>query len=348
MNYYNEFDPKAAAWLRQLIIDGVIPNGHVDDRSITEVDAKDLEGYTQCHFFAGIGGWSQALKLAGWSSDRPVWTASLPCQPFSTAGKQLGQKDERHLWPVFFTLVEKLRPERIFGEQVARAIGFDWLDGIQADLEKENYTTGAGVLGAHSIGAPHIRQRLYWVAARGLGDAELHGHAADQIGRSVGASQVEGGLQQSEGSGSHKERVEYPEDNGHEREGAFPESQRRGSNELGERGNAITVADPTIPRLEGAAGESIQGDGGRFTVTRQHFILCRDGKARRTEPSIQPLVNVLPRGVVYGSDPVTSEYANATGEARAVRLKGYGNAIVPELAAEFITAFEESTNTQQC
>jgi len=320
VNYYNEFDKHAAAWLRQLIIDGVIPNGHVDDRSITEVDAKDLEGYTQCHFFAGIGGWSQALKLAGWSSDRPVWTASLPCQPFSTAGKQLGQKDERHLWPVFFALVEKLHPERIFGEQVARAIGFDWLDGIQADLEKENYTTGAGVLGAHSIGAPHIRQRLYWVAARGLGDTELHGHAADQIGRSIGASEVEGGLQQSEGSGS------------------------------------CGLADSSSSGLSGCGRfreESVsQGwkrtHGHRCEDSTEGFILCRDGKARRTEPSIQPLVAVLPRGVVYGSDPVTPEYANATGEARAVRLKGYGNAIVPELAAEFITAFEESTNTPTC
>lgn len=182
MNYYNEFDPKAAAWLRELIRAGAIPAGDVDTRSICDVRPEDLRGYTQCHFFAGIGGWSYALQLAGWPSDRPVWTGSCPCQPYSTAGKQLGEKDERNLWPVFFNLIRECRPERAFGEQVANAIGHGWLDGISADLEKEGYTCGACVLGAHSVSAPHIRQRLYWVAhpgkpasernARGLLEAE--------------------------------------------------------------------------------------------------------------------------------------------------------------------------------
>lgn len=164
MNYYNEYDPKTAAWLRELIKVGAIPDGHVDERSIAEVSPDDLRGFTQCHFFAGIGGWSLALQLAGWSSDKPVWTGSCPCQPFSSAGKGLGAADERHLWPVFFELIRQCRPEHVFGEQVASAIGHGWLDGVSADLEAEGYTCGATVLGAHSVGAPHIRQRLYWVA----------------------------------------------------------------------------------------------------------------------------------------------------------------------------------------
>jgi len=167
MNYYNEFDHKAAAWLRELIRAGLIPDGHVDTRSIVDVQPSDLTSYTQCHFFAGIGGWSLALQLAGWPADRPVWTGSCPCQPFSSAGKQLGAADERHLWPAFFSLIRQCRPESVFGEQVANAVGHGWLDGISADLEGENYSCGAAVLGAHSVGAPHIRQRLYWVAITG-------------------------------------------------------------------------------------------------------------------------------------------------------------------------------------
>ena len=96
MNYYNENDPKAAAWLKQLIKDGLIPDGIVDERSIVDVQPGDLRQYTQCHFFAGIGGWSLALQLAGWPSDRPVWTGSCPCPPVSSAGKHLGDREERH------------------------------------------------------------------------------------------------------------------------------------------------------------------------------------------------------------------------------------------------------------
>ena len=162
--YYNENNKFAAEWLRNLIKEGLIAYGEVDERSIAEVRPRDLRGYVQCHFFAGIGGWSQALRLAGVPDDFPVWTGSCPCQPFSSAGKQQGFADERHLWPVWFDLVRQCRPERIVGEQVAAAVGKGWLDLVCGDLEAEGYACGAVVLGAFSVGAPHIRQRLYWVA----------------------------------------------------------------------------------------------------------------------------------------------------------------------------------------
>lgn len=136
MNYYNEHDPKAAEWLRQLIERGLIPDGWVDERSIVDVQPEDLDGYTQCHFFAGIGGWSCALQLAGWPEDEPVWTGSCPCQPFSVAGKGKGTKDERHLWPEFFRLIEACRPLVIFGEQVASKAGRLWLSGAGLDMQK--------------------------------------------------------------------------------------------------------------------------------------------------------------------------------------------------------------------
>ena len=164
MNFYNEHDPKAAAWIRELIAAKLIPDGIVDERSILEIQPHELTRYTQCHFFAGIAGWSLALTLAGWPATRPVWTGSCPCQPFSNAGKGLAQADERHLWPAFFNLIRECRPECVIGEQVESAIGKGWLDGIQTDLEGEGYALGSVVLGAHSLGAPHIRQRLFWVA----------------------------------------------------------------------------------------------------------------------------------------------------------------------------------------
>lgn len=165
MNYYNEFDDKTAQWLRNLIDGGQIPQGHVDSRSITEVEPDELKRYTQCHFFAGIGGWSYALQLAGWEPTRPVWTGSCPCQPFSTAGKQKGKEDERHLWPVWFNLIRECRPPVVFGEQVASAITHGWLDEVANDLEGEGYAFGSAIIPACSVGAPHKRDRLWFVAS---------------------------------------------------------------------------------------------------------------------------------------------------------------------------------------
>ena len=162
--YYNEHDPYVAQWLRNLIAAGHIAPGDVDERSIEDVYPDDLRSYTQCHFFAGIGVWSLALRRAGWSDDRPVWTGSCPCQPFSAAGQGLGFADERHLWPAFFHLITQRRPPTVFGEQVASADGLAWLDLVQADLEGTGYASAAVDLCAAGIGAPHIRQRLYWVA----------------------------------------------------------------------------------------------------------------------------------------------------------------------------------------
>lgn len=160
--YYNEFDPFAAEWLRNLIAENLIAPGDVDERSIEDVKPNDLLGYTQCHFFAGIGGWSYALRLAGWPDSTPVWTGSCPCQPFSSAGKSTGFADERHLWPAWFHIISQLKPSVIFGEQVDKAL--DWLDLVQADLEAEDYSCGAIIAPAASVGAPHVRHRLWFVA----------------------------------------------------------------------------------------------------------------------------------------------------------------------------------------
>jgi DNA (cytosine-5)-methyltransferase 1 len=164
--YYNERDPYAAQWLRNLIAAGHIAPGDVDDRSIEDVRPSDLIGYEQCHFFAGIGVWSHALRRAGWPDDRPVWTGSCPCQPFSAAGKRGGTADERHLWPHWFHLIQHGKPRGVpvFGEQVASKDGLAWLDLVHADLEGQGYAVRALDLCAAGVGAPHIRQRLYFVA----------------------------------------------------------------------------------------------------------------------------------------------------------------------------------------
>ena len=186
--YYNENDPYAAQWLRNLIAAGHIAPGEVDERDIRDVRPDDLKHFAQCHFFAGLAVWSLALRNAGWDDSRPVWTGSCPCQPFSAAGEGAGVADERHLWPAWHHLIGECRPPVVYGEQVASKAGLGWLDLVQADMEGTGYAFGAADLCAASagedakgricykdntfewkrivIGAPHIRQRLYWVAER--------------------------------------------------------------------------------------------------------------------------------------------------------------------------------------
>lgn len=162
--YYNEIDPFAAQWLRELIKQGYIAYGVVDNRSVEDVKPNELSEFTQCHFFAGIGVWSYALRQAGWGDDVPVWTGSCPCQPFSAAGKGAGFDDERHLWPSFYWLIEQCRPPVIFGEQVASKATGPWFDLVQSDLERMDYAFGLVPFPSAGVGAPHIRDRAYWLA----------------------------------------------------------------------------------------------------------------------------------------------------------------------------------------
>lgn len=218
--YYNEFDPYAAQWIRNLIAAGHIAPGDVDERDIRLVRPDDLRGYRQCHFFAGIGVWSHALRLAGFQDEEEVWTGSCPCQPFSDAGKGEAFDDERDLWPEFFGLIRECRPRLVVGEQVASRLGLAWIDAVHADLEGEAYTVGAVDTCAAGFGSPNIRQRLYWMA-----------HTADGDGR-------RGKRGEEAGTRAHGERRWRPSGGGD-------------ADRLGEPGGA---------GLEGLAGNGDRGD----------------------------------------------------------------------------------------
>lgn len=332
--YYNEFDPKAAAWLRVLADDLLIWPGVVDERSIKEVDPTDVMGYGRCHYFAGIGGWDHALELAGWPRGVPVWTGSCPCQPYSNAGKGLGDADERNLWPAFFNLIRQCRPQFVFGEQVSGAIKHGWLDGIRSDLEGAGYACGYAVLGAHSAGTDHIRQRLYWVAYA----PSERGCWRQSMG--VGGSSEFGGPSQ-DGT------VAIPDTIVHSRFSEEPRSIVGGLSptdgaDLARMGDGnISGRDSRQHGAEAARhGSSIRSDGDFSHYWRDYDLVhFKDGKTRRIEPGTFPLVDGLPRGVVCSGDQSVPINAKASSEGRQVRLKGYGNAIVPQVAAMFIRSF---------
>ena len=438
MNYYNEFDPNAAAWLRELIAAGLIPAGDVDERSICDVSADDVRGYVSCHWFAGIGGWAYAARLAGWPDDKPIWSASAPCQPFSCAGVGKGTDDERHLWPELMRLIEACRPPVVFGEQVASAdvigsqleaafvaavqrgdyaaanraanrlvkspsLGFKpvWVDGIQNDLERIGYTCGTPVLAASSVGAPHKRQRLYWLAessstrtgrnARATlseeaslqGPGDSNGVISSNEPISCGANDTVANTKRDAGrSDEPGRRPEGREADGRYCEDACPMansqsgglgidgSAPRQSGHADQCGEAHALGNSIKPGLEGHSESDDKQrnwesskSAGRTSEDRRsgpwdnfRVIQTRDGKFRRISDATQPVFQYMVDGLSSKlgdmrnlglSENEVEEIKQAMSgfplagkiPGRVMLLKGAGNAIVPELAAEFIRAY---------
>ena len=320
--YFNDFDEGACAWIAELMKQGHIPPGEIDRRSILEVKPDDVKGFTQCHFFAGIGGWAYALRLAGVPVDVSLWTGSPPCQPFSVAGRQEGREDERHLAPHFVDLVWAARPGMLFGEQVASAQVFGkapkrvrgnavpppdwaWIDDLLNRLEAARYTAGANDFPSAGVGAPHIRQRTYFgaVAHEWLEHASRNGWiewGSEPSQRGAGIGCGARGLGDCLGSGL--EGLGWNGDGSRE-------PGRIVSGALGSASEAGTV------------GEGRPGPTNGFWGTAD-WLFCRDERFRPVEPGTFPLA------------PGVS--------GRVGLLRGYGNAINPQQASIFIQAFFEA------
>ena len=355
--YYNEFEPFAAQWLRNLITANLIAPGEVDERSIALVQPEDVRDFDQCHFFAGLGGWSYALRCAGWPDERECWTGSAPCQPFSVAGKGEGIDDKRHLWPEFFRLIRECRPDVVLGEQVSSPQGLGWFDAVSADLESAGYAAGALDTCAAWAGAPHLRHRLYWMGhadsarwelagqaqpsertadlvtawsseARRVADSMLARRPQGRTGagrRQTAGGGAVGGMGNANGSGSGRDS------------GAVLGTKAEGE---GQRREARGVADQSFDagpdsRLANSnGGQSSDGElqrGRRLVQLSENplagfwrdsdWLLCTDGKARPVEPGTQPL---------------------ATGATKRLgRLRGYGNALCAPQAQAFVEAVME-------
>ena len=322
--YYNEIDRFAADWLRNLSVAGHIPEGFIDTRTIESVRADDIKA-PQAHFFAGIGAWTYALELAGWPDGSPVWTGSCPCQPFSVAGAGDGEDDARHLWPVWRKLIEQCQPPVLFGEQVASPAGRSWLASVSADLEALGYIVGAADLCAAGVGAPHLRQRLFFGAVhrsvvhtfghRSRGDSRGHGGEKEenteqgaQPGR-ISDGPESTGAACSVANGDNSGRLILAAPRLH--------AQRPLGNDLDGCGTPGTMADADRKRR--------QARGGEGPWSEAEWIHCRDGKARPAKPGIFPL-----------ADGAAS---------RMGRLRAYGNAIVAQAAAAFVMSFVEAVGS---
>ena len=362
-SYYNEIDKHAAAWLRELVKAGHIADGIVDERDIQDVLPSDLAGFTQCHFFAGIGVWSYALRKAGWPDDRPVWTGSCPCQPFSSAGKGSAFADERHLWPAFHHLIKECRPPVVFGEQVAGSAINPWVDLVHADLEAVGYAFGCVPFPSASVGAPHIRDRIYWVADSSGARLDQRQRVAGIPGRKIGAD----ARQTAVGNGvcSVVGMADSDDDGPLDGVNSTP---RRPAKAASEHCCAVGVGNSAIQSRERIAGSVLGAQApvdsqgvvdGSLNLGSEHagsgmgerpgptngfwrdadWLGCRDGKWRPVEPGTFPLVDGAAARVVRGGSDGLPIDSDKTGEARVMRLRGYGNSINAVAAKAFIEAF---------
>lgn len=339
--FYNDFDRACCAVLNEQIRSNVIAPGRVDGRSIKELTADDVKGFTQIHWFAGGGIWSLAARMAGWPDARPLWTASCPCQGESLAGKRLGDKDPRNLWPDLFRIIRAAsdagrRPPLIMGEQVAAAAGTHWLDRVASDLEDEGYAFRAIDLPACAVDAPHRRQRLYWCAVADSDSSRREITAAQQAERSAPFATE----RQNGGSVAYSELPQWgPQtDTGRSNHAAEAQGWLQGATQLGECDGASrgALGHSFQSRLEGHAGHVGDGREPRWLDTATHgsitasdgrngswwagadWIECHDGKKRRAEPGIRLLAPSIP------------------GRVDLWRIAG--NAINAALAAEVIRA----------
>jgi DNA (cytosine-5)-methyltransferase 1 len=300
------------------------------------VQPSDLRGYTQAHFFAGLGGWAYALRLAGWPDDREVWTGSCPCQPFSDAGKRKGTADERHLWPDFHRLIAECSPATVFGEQVASKDGLAWLDTVSTDMENAGYAFGAADLCAAGVGAPHIRQRLWFV-----GHATINGIRSFDGQPGAGARSQE----PARGSSISNGMGDACRERGRRDARTVLSSQGEGSGErsgVGRLANEPVASSTTFllgdacrsglarrsrqSRDDGTEQQASCGDDasrrGADFWRGAEWLPCTDGKARPVEPGSFPLAHGVP--------------------ARVAKLRAFGNAISPQVAAEFIRAADRA------
>ena len=296
-----------------------------------------------------------------------ILTGGFPCQPYSAAGKRKGKDDDRHLWPHMLRCIREVRPRWVVGENVFGLVTWNAgmvFEEVCADLESEGYSVQPFVLPAAAVNAPHRRDRVWFVAYH---DGELHGHTEQRESRYDASIQ-----------GAPSERIVA--DANDARTNEHLRSQRTGATSNGEqrlaqfergqdgRDGIATDATDTDDRKQ-----SRTADDGRTNEQRREAAIwlefagfsdyenatnpqsagipreCqrrsgevqphgRSGRAIQTNfedfPTVAPICS--------GDDGLPHELDGITfPKWRAESIKGYGNAIVPQVAMQIFRAIEQ-------
>ena len=249
-----------------------------------------------------------------------IITGGFPCQPFSVAGSRKGTDDNRHLWPEMFRIIKEFKPRWVIGENVRGIVSIQ--DGLVfetvcTDLESEGYEVQTFNIPAVGVGAPHKRERIWIVAnSRCSIRREQSSRNSESIGsgtfketeRSTDTSEITGSSERTETmANSNTGNVEA----GRERQGGICREDTSEGQSNNATGSSEVMANTNSERQqEQCRPKSIQEEGNELECSSSQS----GGNFWDIEPDVGRVVNGLP--------------------GRVHRLKGLGNAIVPQIAEE--------------
>ena len=226
-----------------------------------------------------------------------VITGGYPCQPFSVAGKQKGEKDDRHLWPSMLEIIAQVRPAWVICENVTGHIALG-LDKVLLDLETEGYSSRTFIVPACSVNAPHRRDRL-WIVAHSNDTRQPASEGGRENNRDKERNDISGSGEDVADSDSRRCKKRETESK------AFSRAAISGSTDVADSGStrSATRVSGSVKREEGLAGKSLdsgnQHGGGQ---TGNHWAV---------EPGMGRVADGIP--------------------GRVARLKALGNAVVPQI-----------------
>ncbi len=276
-----------------------------------------------------------------------VLTGGFPCQPYSVAGKRLGKEDERHLWPEMLRAIREIEPRFVVGENVRGLVNWNGgmvFDEVQANLEDAGYEVIPFIIPACAVGAPHRRDRVWFVAHR-KDDRHTQSTGVDQRGKCEqdNGAEIRASLGSNSASGiaSHalSSATRPPgEGKGIEGNGSGnnPQPQEWGTKAEQHIGCANVSRNDTYtdsPNNQTRTQRKVLGQQNRQEADGFRYVE-RGGKWQNF-PTQSPICG--------GDDGLPTELDGITfSKWRNESIKGYGNAVVPQVVYQIFKAIQHS------